>query len=282
MFRTIILGTALLEREDFFARFYDATKLQNMIVFDPFMGSGTTVGEALKRGCTAIGRDINPVAYNAVRAALGPYTREALEETLRWLDSRVGGDLRDLYRTVDSRGEECEILYNFWVKVVRCPTCEADVRLFPTYVFARHAYPSRQPTARIVCPSCWGVSDGRYDLTDYQCPHCGIRFDPQYGPANRSKAKCHNGHEFLILDAVRRSEGPPKHVLYAKLMLRRDGTKVYERITERDLDSYRECSERLRALQLDWPPGKLAAGYLPALFDCVHLPCTPGIWFRWV
>ena len=34
------------------------------------MGSGTTVGEAIKLGATAIGKDINPVAYFLVKNAL--------------------------------------------------------------------------------------------------------------------------------------------------------------------------------------------------------------------
>jgi len=36
-------------------------------IVDPFMGSGTTVGEAHKLGFTALGRDINPVAVESVR-----------------------------------------------------------------------------------------------------------------------------------------------------------------------------------------------------------------------
>lgn len=262
VFRAIILGTALGEGEDFFERFYGPTRLEGLTVFDPFMGSGTTVGEAVKLGCTAIGRDINPVAHNAVRAALGSYTKEDLESTMRWLDCRVGEELRGLYRALDSEGRECDVLYHFWVKAVPCPACEAEVRLFSSYVFARHAYPSRQPTARVVCPSCWGISDARYDCTDHECPHCKERFDPQDGPAKRSKAGCRRcGHEFSILDAVRRSAGSPDHALYAKLVLRHDGTKAYESITEQDLESYRECGERLGNLPHDWPPGELAPGY---------------------
>ncbi|MGI8650150.1 MAG: DNA methyltransferase [Rubrobacter sp.] len=262
VFRAIILGAALGEGEDLLERFYGSTRLEGLTVFDPFMGSGTTVGEAVKLGCNAVGRDINPVAYNAVRAALGSYTREDLESTMRWLDRRVGEELRGLYRALDSGGRECDVLYHFWVKAVPCPACEAEVRLFSSYVFARHAYPSRQPTARVVCPSCWGISDARYDCTDHECPHCNGRFDPQDGPAKRSKAECRCcGHEFSILDAVRRSEGPPDHALYAKLVLRDDGAKAYERITERDIEDYRRCGERLRELPRDWPPGELATGY---------------------
>jgi putative DNA methylase len=262
VFRAIILGAALNDGEDFFEHFYGPTRLENLTVFDPFMGSGTTVGEAIKLGCRVIGRDINPVAYNAVRAALGPYTREDLESTLRLLDSKVGEQLRNLYRTIDSHGQECDVLYYFWVKVVPCPVCGIEVRLFPSYIFARHAYPSREPTARVVCPSCWEISNTRYDCTDHECPHCGKRFDPQNGPAKRSKAKCECcAHEFSILDTVRQSKIPPDHALYAKLVLRTNGVKAYEAITEWDLNSFRKCSEKLRNLPHDWPPGELAAGH---------------------
>jgi len=44
-------------------QFYNGTHLKGKIVFDPFMGGGTTIIEALRLGCKVIGRDINPVAW---------------------------------------------------------------------------------------------------------------------------------------------------------------------------------------------------------------------------
>lgn len=71
VFRGILLGTTLPEGGDLPAEFYKTQNLSNAVVFDPFMGSGTTIGEAHKLGFTAIGRDINPVAVASVRTALG-------------------------------------------------------------------------------------------------------------------------------------------------------------------------------------------------------------------
>ena len=62
----------------------------NFSVFDPFMGSGTTLGEAHKLGLTALGRDINPVAVESVRVALGRLQAAPLEETFTELDRTVG------------------------------------------------------------------------------------------------------------------------------------------------------------------------------------------------
>jgi putative DNA methylase len=63
VFRGIILGACLEDQDDFWKRFYGLNTFDDIVLFDPFMGSGVTVGEAVKLGCKAIGRDINAVAY---------------------------------------------------------------------------------------------------------------------------------------------------------------------------------------------------------------------------
>src|SRR3954471_18197098 len=50
----ILLGTALPKGGDLATAFYDNHNFSNISVFDPFMGSGTTIGEAHKLGFTAI------------------------------------------------------------------------------------------------------------------------------------------------------------------------------------------------------------------------------------
>ncbi|HFE66764.1 MAG TPA: hypothetical protein ENJ93_05835, partial [Chloroflexi bacterium] len=61
VFRGILLGSVLSNNEKLENAFYELREFSNIIVFDPFMGSGTTIGEAHKLGMTALGRDINPV-----------------------------------------------------------------------------------------------------------------------------------------------------------------------------------------------------------------------------
>ena len=69
IFRGIILGALLPKEEDLKETFYSRHDFRDVSIFDPFMGSGTTVGEAHKLGCVALGRDINPVACESVRVA---------------------------------------------------------------------------------------------------------------------------------------------------------------------------------------------------------------------
>src|SRR5690606_4928957 len=103
VFRGALLGALLPEDADFEREFYRAHNFDGVTVFEPFMGSGTTVGEAHKLGCTVYGRDINPVACEAVRVALGPMDRIRLLSAFEQLSSGVGERIRALYRTEDAR-----------------------------------------------------------------------------------------------------------------------------------------------------------------------------------
>src|SRR2546426_6387715 len=114
VFRAILLGSGLPETEKLEEVFYRKHDFTDVTVFDPFMGSGTTIGEAHKLGFTALGRDINPVACESVRVALGPLHRDALLQALAQLSSGVGEKIRALYRTTDGEGHVCDALYYFW------------------------------------------------------------------------------------------------------------------------------------------------------------------------
>lgn len=247
VFRGIILGCVLGPEALLQDAFYEKSDKREVTIFDPFMGSGTTVGEAHKLGCTAIGRDINPVPCESVRIAFGPLDRVRLKNAFEDLSSTVGERIRSLYVAEDDQGQPCEVLYYFWVKVVNCSQCGAGVDLFSDYVFARNAYPHRKPEVHIYCPNCQEIFAGLNHVERTECPVCGFAFNPHAAPANRLAAKCQNcRNEFSIIQAIRESGRAPHHRMYAKLVLLSDGTKKYLRASERDLEEYAECSGRLR------------------------------------
>jgi putative DNA methylase len=261
VFRAAILGAAAPKGSSVVDLFYEPVRLPGVVVFDPFMGSGTIVGEAQKLGCTVIGRDINPVAYRAVRVALGPVDRREVHEHFLKLEAGVGKEIKKLYSSIDSDGQPCDVLYFFWVKTLPCPKCLANVDLFSNYIFATHAYKKQSPEAKIVCPECSDVLSGRYNQTSIAC-RCGARFNPQEGPAKRTTAICRRcGHEFPIAKTAKSAGTAPDHRLYAKLVLRGDGTKEYLRITERDLSAFRAAKERLKELDPPLPRVPIADGH---------------------
>lgn len=262
VFRAVLLGSAVPETEDLAEAFYRQHDFSGVTVFDPFMGSGTTVGEAHKLGFTAFGRDINPVACESVRVALGPMDRDSILAAFAQLAAGVGERIRGLYRTADEAGQTCDALYFFWVKVVPCPACSTGVDLFPCYIFARNAYPDRKPEVRVYCPACAGIFSANVNDTRARCPHCRHDFDLHRGPAAGAAATCPKcQHLFPIAKTVKALGHPPSHRMFAKLVLTNSEDKVYLPITREDEAAYRRCSDELAASRLALPTLRLADGY---------------------
>ena len=142
VFRAIVLATFAPAGSNILDLFYARARIPEATVFDPFMGSGTTVIETLKLGARAIGRDINPVAFFQVRNALAKHDRAALLATFAAIERDVAPRLRRYYQADLGNGRTAEVLYYFWVKALACPSCTAPVDLFGSYIFAKNAYPA--------------------------------------------------------------------------------------------------------------------------------------------
>jgi putative DNA methylase len=262
VFRAVLLGSVLPDNESLAEAFYQQHDFSGLTVFDPFMGSGTTVGEAHKLGFTALGRDINPVACESVRVALGPLDRDALLGAFGQLSAGVGERIRRLYRTADQAGHECDALYFFWVKVVPCPACSAGVDLFSSYIFARNAYPGRRPDVRVCCPGCGGIFTANINDAQARCPHCGHEFGMHTGPAGGASATCQKcGRVFPIAKTVKALGHPPAHRMFAKLLLTGADDKVYAPTSREDELAYRRCSDELGRSRLALPALEMEDGH---------------------
>ncbi len=266
IFRGAILGAVLPEGAKLHTAFYRPQDISNFSVFDPFMGSGTTVGEAHKLGAAALGRDINPVAAEAVRVALGPMDGAKLREAFRGLSATVGERIRQLYEAEDENGDKCDVLYHFWVMRAECPNCAKANDLFSSRVLARNAYPDRKPQIQVACPACEHVFPSLNSEVSARCPACSSGFDIHSGPAKGSKCTCTGcALSFSIADAIRSQGTPPDFRLYAKLLLTQGGGKKYLQATEMDRAAHREAAKLLAAEVRDGkirlPLGRLEDGH---------------------
>jgi putative DNA methylase len=264
VFRGILLGSLLSKEKKLSDNFYFSHNFSNTSVFDPFMGSGTTVGEAHKLGLTALGRDINPVAVESVRVALGPMDKEKIDREFKKLTETVGQKILGLYRSTDSEGLPCDVLYYFWVMQADCPMCDKSVDLFSSWTIARNAYPNRKPEVQVLCPGCDDIFPTTNGIKEVSCKSCNLTFAPDIGNANGAKAKCSNCHHtFPILSAVENKR--PKFRLYGKLILTKNGQKEYLKVTEKDLGAFKKASEQLdkelRAELFTLPESNLENGY---------------------
>ncbi len=261
VFRGITLSALSPPGTDIWEQFYKTHDLKGKLVLDPFMGSGTTLGEAVKLGAKAIGCDINPVSTFLVRQAFTPTSESELRTAFEQLERDVAPEIRRYYQTRDPQtGELIQVLYYFWVKTVTTPEGE-NIPLLSRYVFSQNAYPKKKPRAQIVCPNCWSVQEDRYDATDLKCLHCGHKFNPQIGPASGQYVTAKSGHRYRIKELLPKDGPPPAHRMYAMMALRTDGSKVYLPVRDEDLALYEEAQERLATETLPLPETTVRPGH---------------------
>jgi putative DNA methylase len=261
VFRAIILAALHPRQSRIWDLFYRHHHLAGKVVLDPFMGSGTTLGEALKLGAKAVGCDINPVSTFLVRQALARVPEDSLRTAFDRLDRTVAQEIRRYYQKRDPEsGVLSDVLYYFWVKTVEVPDGEV-VPLFDRYVFAQNAYPKKKPQAQIVCPACWEVIEDRYDATDLVCLHCRHHFNPQKGPASGPYVTTKDGNRYRIKDLLPADGSPLAHRLYAMLALRPNGEKVYLTARVEDQALYEEAAARLATERLPLPTLAVRPGH---------------------
>lgn len=261
VFRAIIIGTTCPEGIDIMPEFYRKHDANNLVVLDPFMGSGTTIGEALKLGCKAIGCDINPVSAFIVKQSLTNVNLVRLYQEFQELERKVKPRIQRFFlKKHPKTGEYCQVLYFFWVKVVKTPDGN-EVPLFSDFVFSKNAYPSKKPEAKIVCPECYYIHNGRFDQTELFCHSCHTTFNPQQGYVKGTMVKDpKTNKEYKILSLVRAAEQKPEHKLYASMVLLPNGQKEYLPIDDEDLELFDEAKseyakKKVRLADFSLEPG---------------------------
>lgn len=262
VFRALTIGAFAPSGADVLDLFYKPVRISGGTVFDPFMGSGTTLAEAVKLGATAIGRDINPVAHFLGRCALSVHDRRAILETFQAIERDVADEIRSYYCTTLPDGTQADVLYTFWVKTVDCPACATSVDLFASQIFARHAYPKKFSQAQAVCPHCGGINEVHVEDRDARCSTCSKTFDPNSGPAKGQSATCPScDHSFPIAKTIRATDKPPTHRMYAKRLLLPDGSKAYYPITDQDRQLYAKAECALAKRENPYPVVAIEPGY---------------------
>jgi putative DNA methylase len=261
VFRGITLGSLSEPGTDIWEQFYEKHNFAGKVVLDPFMGSGTSLGEAVKLGAKAIGCDINPVSTFLVRQAFTPANEDLLRRAFVQLEEKVASEIRRYYQTKDPEtGNIIPVLYYFWVKTVTTPEGEV-LPLMSRYVFSQDAYPKKKPRAQIICPCCWGIFEDRFDATELQCVHCSFNFNPQKGPASGQYVTGVSGKRYRIKELLPKNGKPPVHRMYAMMALRENGQKVYLPVKEDDIALFEVAAARLVAEDLPLPGTKVRSGH---------------------
>jgi len=250
VFRSIVSGSL---SEGKWERFHEFQDYRGKVVLDPFMGSGTTLGEAAKIGAKAIGCDVNPVSTFLVSQALQQVDLNKLETEFCNIERDVKDEIQSFYMTdIDSSDHLVNALYYFWVKVVETPDGNT-IPLFSNYIFSKNAYPKKKPEAQILCPGCGAVFVGRYDSTHETCPDCRLEYNPQIGNVKGAKVFSEDGAEYKIKELVKASGSAPGHRLYAVMAINIQGVKIYKKPSKFDFDLLEKASLKYAELKDDLP-----------------------------
>lgn len=248
VFRAILLQLMVDQDTDVWDAFYKIHDFSDVTVLDPFMGSGTTIGEALKLGANAVGCDINPISSFLVQQELTHVPYQELMDTYEMLERKVAPEILSYYKTLDLKsGSEIPVLYYFWVKIVKTPKGE-EIPLFSRYIFAQNANASKKPDAQILCPQCWEVFQGKYNQEIAVCPHCDYHFNPQIGPANNSVVTAKDGTKYKIKELIPKDRKQLPEKMYALLAIDTNGEKVYQSIQKYDTALFAEVEKNLQRL----------------------------------
>lgn len=139
------------------------------IILDPFMGSGTTIGEALRLGHKAIGIEINPFATILTEEALSPWHKD-LKHVYRHIIEEALDEVIPFYK-----GQNSPAGY-FWAYEKECSVCGTDTLLLKRFVVVKHAYSKKFPQGVVVCPRCRDVFGVENINRDRVTCSCGYNF----------------------------------------------------------------------------------------------------------
>ena len=262
VFRCMLIKSTNPDKITDIDSFYKNHKMKDKIIFDPFMGSGTTIGEAIKLGIKPIGCDINPISTFLVRQELKRVDLKNLLNAYNLIDSKISERISTYYKIFDPKtNEKIPVLYFFWVKIVTTPSGE-KIPLFTKYVFSQNAYPRKKPMAHILCPKCWNLIEGEYNTSKSSCEKCNNTFNPQIGPSNGSKVTDSKGKEYKIIDLIPENKRLPEK-MYAALAVRPSGEKVYLPIDASCIELYDTAKKDLMELEkfLPLPSMKIRSGH---------------------
>ena len=247
-FRSIILATFLPPDEDAWNYQYEHTDFSGKIVLDPFMGSGTTLFEALRLGCRVVGCDVNPVAWWTVKSAIEqPQDLRALRDAFHQLDRSVGQRIRDLYRThCPTCGREVPVIHVRWVKVAPCKACGEQVRLHNHYVLG-----NRGKEYAIFCPDCGYVFKTHDPKPAHRCPQCGNAFEPRAGTTIRGSFTCADpecGLRQSVLEAQPEGQ-PPAYEMYAVVYDCPEHGWDIKQVDDTDRQAYQEAVQQFERVR---------------------------------
>jgi adenine-specific DNA methylase len=225
-------------------------------VLDPFMGGGTSIGEASRFGAESTGYDINPVAWFISKKEMDAHKTdpEDLENAFQEIKEAAEDEIKQYYKTSCPNGDhETDVMYYLWVKEIDCVSCSNTVSLFEDYRVARGRYENKGKY-NVYCPECESITLVDDWQSECACNNCSHEFIPKEGNVTRGgNYTCpHCGQKYGITDAIQEQDGYDQR-LYAleyycstcdENGLSRGKFKAYKQVDAQDIRLFEDAKKK--------------------------------------
>lgn len=252
-------------------------RVQDKKVLDPFMGGGTSLGEASRFGAESTGYDINPVAWFITKKEMEAHKTdpEDLNSAFQDIKSTVEDEIKQYYTTSCPNGDhDTDVMYYLWVKEIDCVSCDKTVSLFEDYRVGRGRYDNKGKY-NVYCPECDSITLVDDWQSECACKNCSHEFIPKEGNVTRGgNYTCpHCGQKYGITDTIQEQDGYDQR-LYAleyycstcdEEGLSRGKYKSYKKVDGKDIQLYEDAKRKWNTrtdLHEYVPDGKIPPGHM--------------------
>ncbi len=245
-------------------------RVEGKKVLDPFMGGGTTLGEASRFGAEVTGYDLNPVAWFVTKKEMEAHDTDldSLDSGFEKVKSDVKEEIKEYYRTScpNDHQHDADVMYYLWVKELDCSSCGEEVPLFKDYRVGKGRYENKGHY-NVYCPDCSSVTVVEDWRSESECSECGYEFIPQDGNVTRGgNYTCTScGQKYGITDAIQEQGGFDIQLYGIEYYcstcdgadLPRNKVKGYKTVDEADISLYQEAVE-------EWEQRDDLQSYIPS------------------
>ncbi|MFW9856141.1 MAG: hypothetical protein ACFFFG_13905 [Candidatus Thorarchaeota archaeon] len=221
--------------------YYENHEFKNKIALDPFCGGGTSLVELHRLGLKTIGFDINPIALFTTKKEFDPFNLALFNQIADGLNQEIGTKLKTYYQTQcpQCQHEKADIMYTFWVRTIRCPSCHSNEDLFKYYIIGKKQRKSSE--TMVICPKCDHLFYSKSPVTNTaSCPKCEFTFIPINGNCRKKEFTCTSCNQsFRLLDVLKilQYEWMARQIAI-EYFCNRCGTRDYKTVTDEDIHQY--------------------------------------------
>jgi len=262
VFRALLIGATTPSGPDetdhqkagkLFSQFYQRRNLSKLVVLDPFMGGGTSVVEALKRGARVIGVDVDPVAWFVTKKQLEPLVEQRLLKAIRHVEEAVEANIRRFYTTfTPGNRRRGEIVNTFWVTRLTCRMCR---RAFDGHPHYRLGFDKERRKQDVFCRKCGRIERIALRRKQWKCDGCQAITEIERGAVSQGLYSCpYCQHSEAVRHQVKPDRPLRKRMFAIECTvageIEEKSGKVrrqLKRTTRYDSDLYREAASLLNA-----------------------------------